>query len=153
MNMFFSIAVTIMMLFSLSVVAKASGGVKLPKDRKIAKVALEQRGTPYVWGGESRRGFDCSGLVKYVFRKIGIKLPHYTGSMWSYGKKVAGRRNLKRGDVMFFNGHGHVGIYLRKGKFVHASSARGRVVVSNFDSWYSQTYDGAKRMFRHNIPR
>lgn len=149
MKIFFGTVTVIMMLFSLSVVAKASGGYKQTKDRKIAVIALEQRGVPYVFGGESRRGFDCSGFVKYVYRKIGINLPHYTRSMWSYGKKVVRRKNLKRGDVMFFNDHGHVGIYLQKGKFVHSSSARGEVIVSNFDSWYSQTFDGARRLIKH----
>lgn len=151
MNIFFGTVAVIVMLLSLSVAAKASGGYKQTKDRKIAIVALEQRGVPYVFGGESKRGFDCSGFVKYVYSKIGINLPHYTRSIWSYGKKVVDRKHLKRGDILFFNSHGHVGIFLRKGKFIHSSSASGKVLVSNFNSWYSQTFDGAKRLIKHKV--
>lgn len=106
-------------------------------------------GKPYVWGAEGPHAFDCSGLTLYVYRKIGINLPHYTGSQAEYGKLVK-RNELMPGDLIFFNTTGnlaHVGMYVGNGKFIHASSGGHRVIISDLSgSYYSSRYAKAKRI-------
>lgn len=115
--------------------------------RKLTvKYARNLLGVPYVFGGLSSRGVDCSGLTAYVYKKVGIRLPHYAASQWLLGK-LASRNHLKPGDLVFFNHGGHVGLYAGSGKIIHASSVRGKVVVSNLNNgWFTYNYDGAKRL-------
>jgi len=110
------------------------------------KYAKRMLGTPYVYGGSSSRGIDCSGLTQYVYNKIGIRLPHFAAAQWAYGKFM--KRNLLRpGDLVFFHHGGHVGLYIGHGKIIHASSARGEVIEADFDNgWFTYNYDGAKRL-------
>jgi cell wall-associated NlpC family hydrolase len=82
-------------------------------------VAMQQLGTPYVWGGGGPGGFDCSGLAAYAYGKIGKSVPHYTGAIWSKFPKVS-NNDLRAGDMVFFNGGGHMGIYVGGGQYVHA---------------------------------
>ena len=82
-------------------------------------VALQQLGTPYVWGGAAPGGFDCSGLASYAFAQIGKSVPHYTGAIWSAFPHVPSGA-LEPGDMLFFNGGAHMGIYIGNGQFVHA---------------------------------
>jgi hypothetical protein len=94
------------------------------------------------WGGASpRSGFDCSGLVQYVYGRLGIRLPHYAASQYSHGHRVA-RGALRAGDLVFFSGLGHVGIYAGGGKFIHAPR-RGTTVrwsrLSTQGSYYGAT--------------
>lgn len=115
--------------------------------RKLMRAARSLLGTRYSWGGSSRYGIDCSGLTQYVYRKIGIYLPHLAYSQWRYGRRVSKMRNLKRGDLVFFNNLGHVGLYIGNGKMIAASSGSGRVRVSDIgDSWFAYNYDGGKRL-------
>ena len=87
---------------------------------RAVQIANHLTGIPYVWGGASpRSGFDCSGLVQYVYGKVGVSLPHYTVSLYRHGRSVA-RSRLRPGDLVFFSGLGHVGIYAGDGKYIHA---------------------------------
>ncbi len=109
-------------------------------------IAMQYLGTPYVWGGASPGGFDCSGLVVYVYAQLGLSLPHYTGALWNVGTPVT-QDQLEPGDLVFFNGLGHMGIYIGGGQFIHAPHTGDVVKISNLsDSWYAATYDGARRI-------
>ena len=122
------------------------------KITNIINVAKTKLGRKYVWGAVGQRGtFDCSGFTSYVFRKNGINIPRTSLNQSKYGKYVT-RANLKKGDLIFFDtskrrkGYvNHVGIYLGNGQFIHASSAKKKVVVSNLSKFYSQRYKGARR--------
>lgn len=113
------------------------------------KVIDKAIGTRYVSGGVSTNGFDCSGFTMYVFNKIGIDLPHQSGSQYQMGTAIS-RDNLRAGDLVFYNTSGrgvsHVGIYVGEGKFAHASSSRGVTISSMSDSYYVNRYVGAKRI-------
>ncbi|ULO10145.1 C40 family peptidase [Paenibacillus sp. 19GGS1-52] len=118
-------------------------------DSKMDKVIDKAIGTKYVTGGISTNGFDCSGFTMYVFDKIGIDLPHQSGSQYQMGSAIS-RDDLRPGDLVFFNttgkGVSHVGIYVGEGKFAHASSSRGVTISSLSDSYYVNRYVGAKRI-------
>jgi len=111
-----------------------------------ASIAMQYLGTPYVWGGASPGGFDCSGLVQYVYAQLGVALPHYSGAQWQLGTPVS-RDQLEPGDLVFFDGLGHVGIYIGGGQFIHAPHTGDVVKISSLsDSWYAATYVGARRL-------
>ncbi len=118
-------------------------------DSKMDKVIDKAIGTKYVSGGISTNGFDCSGFTMYVFDKIGIDLPHQSGSQYQMGSAIS-RDGIRPGDLVFFNttgkGVSHVGIYVGEGKFAHASSSRGVTISSLNDSYYVNRYVGAKRI-------
>ena len=112
----------------------------------VVGIALRYLGTPYVWGGSSPGGFDCSGFVAYVYSQVGVSLPHYTGAQWNVGVAVS-RSDLQPGDLVFFDGLGHVGIYIGGGQFVHAPHTGDVVKISSLgEAWYAATYDGARRI-------
>ena len=109
---------------------------------RAVQIANRLTGIPYRWGGASpRAGFDCSGLVQYVYGQVGIRLPHYTAAQYAHGRRVT-RGSLRAGDLVFFSGLGHVGIYAGGGKFIHAPR-RGTTVrwsrVSSHGSYYGAT--------------
>lgn len=116
----------------------------------IIREALSKRGTPYVWGGASRGGFDCSGFICYVFAKQrGLKLPHSASAQARLGTPVA-KDQLQPGDVVFFATYrptiSHVGIYVGDGKFVHAANSRkGCRVDTLLSGYYAKRYRGARR--------
>jgi cell wall-associated NlpC family hydrolase len=95
----------------------------------VVGIAMHYLGVPYVWGGSSPRGFDCSGLVMYVFAQIGVSLPHSSYSQAGMGTPVS-INQLEPGDLVFFTGASHVGIYIGGGQFIHAphtgTSSRSR---------------------------
>jgi cell wall-associated NlpC family hydrolase len=98
----------------------------LARGRRIVQIANHMLGTPYRYGGASPAGgFDCSGLVQYVFGRVGLRLPHYTVSQYELGRPVRGR--LLPGDLVFFNALGHVGIYAGGGKMIEAPRTGLRV--------------------------
>ena len=123
--------------------------VRLAPAPTVASVALDRalamRGVPYVWGGSTPRGFDCSGLVRYAYRGAGITLAHSSYAQWDAGPHVH-RRDLLSGDIVFF-GPGHVGLYVGAGRFVHAPET-GRVVsINRVDrGWYAGTFSGGVRV-------
>ena len=128
------------------------GGKSNKKAKNIIRLAKTKLGRRYVWGAVGQRGtFDCSGFTNYVFKKNGINIPRTSINQSKYGKYVS-RANLKKGDLIFFDtskrrkGYvNHVGIYLGNGKFIHASSAKKKVVVSNLSKFYGKRYKGARR--------
>lgn len=112
----------------------------------VAGIAMRYLGTPYVWGGSSPGGFDCSGLVSYAFAQLGVSVPHSTYAIWGMGQAVS-KDQLEPGDLVFFDGLGHMGIYIGGGQFVHAPHTGDVVKVSSLgESWYAQTYVGARRI-------
>ena len=122
----------------------------IPGDRysSVVGIAEQYLGVPYVWGGESPRGFDCSGLVAYVYAQVGVSLAHYTVAQYNYSDSVSVPRNqLEPGDLVFFAGLGHVGIYVGGGNFIHAPHTGSSVRIDSLsEGWYASEYDGAKRI-------
>jgi peptidoglycan DL-endopeptidase CwlO len=117
-----------------------------PGEEAVAvAVALRYLGVPYVWAGASPAGFDCSGFVMYVYGKLGVPLPHSSWMLWEEGRAVS-RAQLRPGDVLFFAGLSHVGIYVGHGRFVHAPHTGDVVRISSLsESGYGSSYDGARR--------
>ncbi|MBN8264655.1 MAG: C40 family peptidase [Xanthomonadales bacterium] len=119
--------------------------------KTVLQRAFALLGTPYRWGGSSPDGgFDCSGLVGYVFRSIGIDLPRVSRAMANEGVPITDRTALAEGDLVFFGRRGrvdHVGIYVGDGKFLHAPRTGRDVTVSSLTSGYwAQKYMEARRV-------
>jgi peptidoglycan DL-endopeptidase CwlO len=111
----------------------------------VVGIAMQYLGTPYVYGGSSPSGFDCSGFIMYVYAKIGVSLPHNAAAQYGYGTPVS-RDQLQAGDLVFFNGLGHAGIYVGGGSFIHSPHTGDVVKISSMSGWYSSTYVGARRL-------
>ena len=110
-------------------------------------IAEQYLGVPYVYGGASPSGFDCSGLVAYVYAQLGVSLPHYTVSQYNYPNGVhVSRSQLQPGDLVFFAGLGHVGIYIGGNQFIHAPHTGSYVKIDSMDGWYASEYYGATRI-------
>jgi len=112
-------------------------------------------GVPYLWGGTTRAGMDCSALVRAVYREAyGIELPRTSKQMYRLGSPVSGRSLLRPGDLVFFRiiasgpGISHVGVYLGDGLFAHASSSRGGTIARLQEPYFSQQYAGARRVIQ-----
>jgi cell wall-associated NlpC family hydrolase len=115
----------------------------------VTSIAMQYLGIPYKWGGASpTTGFDCSGLVQYVFAQVGITLPHYTVAQWNYPGAVPVPKNkLQPGDLVFFNGLDHVGIYIGYGDFIDAPHTGADVQIDSLgERWFASRYDGARRI-------
>ena len=114
---------------------------------RAARIAVGVVGVPYRWGGESpSSGFDCSGLVRWAYGRLGIELPHNSYALYGEGRRVS-RSQLKAGDLLFFEGLGHVGLYLGRGRMVHApQSGRDVEVVRLAGSQYGSRLVGARRV-------
>jgi cell wall-associated NlpC family hydrolase len=113
---------------------------------RVVDYAKRFRGVRYVWGGSSpRSGFDCSGFVRYVYAHFGVSLAHSSYAQFGLGRRV-GRASLRPGDLVFFDGLGHVGIYVGNGRFIHAPHTGTRVRIQPLGGWYSSRYDGARRL-------
>jgi cell wall-associated NlpC family hydrolase len=108
-------------------------------------IAMQYLGIPYVYGGSSPSGFDCSGFVMYVYAQIGVSLPHNAAAQYGYGTPVD-RSQLQPGDLVFFNGLGHNGIYVGGGSFIHSPHTGDVVKISSISGWYSSTWVGARRL-------
>jgi len=122
------------------------------KGSQIVRTALRYMGYPYVMGGESPSGFDCSGFVQYVMAQNGIRVSRTSRTLFLDGRPIS-RSQLRPGDVVFFQntyrrGISHVGIYVNDNKFIHAADRRRDVTVSRLDQdHYASRYVGARRMY------
>ncbi|MBQ1914402.1 MAG: C40 family peptidase [Selenomonadaceae bacterium] len=117
--------------------------------RRIVQTSMEYIGVPYVFGGTTPSGFDCSGYVRYVFANAGIYLPRMADEQYEMGMPVS-TDELVAGDLVFFTtytyGASHVGIYLGDGNFINASSSRGVAIDSLYSSYWGSCYIGARRV-------
>ena len=128
--------------------AAALKGTK-PTAAAIIATAKQYIGVPYVWGGSTPSGFDCSGFVQYVFKAHGVTLPRTSKEQYSVGTYVS-KANLKAGDLVFFetegNGVSHLGIYIGNNQFIHASTSKGVIISSMSNTYWAPRYYGAKRI-------
>ena len=118
--------------------------------QRIVSNAKKYLGTPYVWGGTTPNGFDCSGFTQYVMKAVGVSIPRTTTEQYKVGTYVA-KSALQPGDLVFLqntyrSGISHVGIYIGGGKMIHASSSKGVVTSDLSGSYYVQHYYGARRI-------
>lgn len=111
----------------------------------VVGIAMQYLGIPYVYGGSTPAGFDCSGFIMFVFAQVGVSLPHNAAAQYGYGTPVD-RSQLQPGDLVFFNGLGHAGIYIGGNSFIHAPHTGDVVKISSMSGWYDSTYVGAKRL-------
>lgn len=126
----------------------------MTRAEKVIAYAQSRMDCPYVYGKSGPDSFDCAGLVRYAYKQIGISLTHSAyGQGYNEGTRVS-YENLKKGDIVCFNTNGsdddlvdHTGIYIGGGKFVHASSAGGKVMVSSLSSgYYKRVFSWARRV-------
>ena len=116
--------------------------VAAPFGNRVVSYARHFLGIPYSWGGSSpRSGFDCSGLVRFVYSHFGIGLPHSSWADLAHGRRVS-RGSLRPGDLVFFYGASHVGIYAGGGRFIDAPHTGAHVRVSTMREY---SYYGARR--------
>lgn len=115
------------------------------KAHKALAVAKRQIGDPYRYGGTGPGAFDCSGLVQYAWKKAGVTLPRVASSQYALTRTKVSWRDLKPGDLMFFNGLGHVGMYVGKGKMIHSPRTGERVRIEKLSGWRKSSFVGAVR--------
>jgi cell wall-associated NlpC family hydrolase len=138
--------------FSLTDIFSSVDKNELAKCTRLTSDAKKKLGKKYVWGASGKGNtYDCSSFTKYVYGKNGIAIPRTSIMQSKHGTYIK-RKDLKKGDLIFFDtskkrkGYvNHVGIYLGDNKFIHASSAKKKVVVSNLSKFYGQRYKGARR--------
>ncbi|WML47022.1 C40 family peptidase [Neobacillus sp. PS3-34] len=146
------ILMTAIVATTLFISGFAGAGVKNAEAASIgasaSNVAKKHIGVPYKWGGITPRGFDCSGLVGYSFKKVGKIVPRTSSQLFRTGRFVS-KRNLQKGDLVFFAtykaGASHVGIYLGYNKFIHAASKGVRIDTLSNPYW-SKVFYGSKRI-------
>jgi cell wall-associated NlpC family hydrolase len=127
--------------------ATAASAQMQTKGEQAVRFALQVVGTPYRWAGESpATGFDCSGLVRWAYGRVGVDVPHSSYALYGVGRRVPTSR-LSPGDVLFFEGLGHVGLYVGKGRMVHSpETGRNVEVVQLSATGYGSRLVGARRV-------
>lgn len=114
--------------------------------KRVVRLARSKVGNPYHYGGTGPYGFDCSGLVYHTYRKTtGRTLPR-TAAGQNWGTRNVSRRYLKKGDLVFFNGNGHVAIYIGRNKIVHATNPRTGVRIDSLSGYWGSRINGAGRI-------
>ncbi len=127
-------------------VHRARRAAKRRLGARVTSIARRYLGVRYSYGGETpRAGFDCSGFTRFVYERVGIELPHNAASQYSLGRAV-GRSHLRPGDLVFFRGLGHVGLYVGRGRMIHAPQSGERVEIEPIAE-HGQ-YVGARRIAR-----
>lgn len=121
-----------------------------PLASRAADHALAMVGKPYRYGGNTPKGFDCSGLVQYSYARVGVKLPHGTRHLLQVAQPIS-RKDMRRGDLVFFTQEGkrssHVALYLGGNRFVHAPSSGKNVHVAGFnDAYWQRHFSEARRL-------
>ncbi|CAA6807495.1 MAG: Invasion associated protein p60 [uncultured Sulfurovum sp.] len=128
------------------------------KEDEILETARKFLGVKYIWAANGPSAFDCSGFTKYVFKKSGISLPRYSGHQANIGKKIK-FKDLEKGDLVFFDTEkkftrrvNHVGIFIGNNKFIHASSAKKKVIITSFTKkkFYKNKFLYARRIINTN---
>jgi cell wall-associated NlpC family hydrolase len=134
-------------VFGLVHAGKAKASTMSAKAARVVKVALRQRGVPYHWGGTSpRTGFDCSGFTRWVYAHVGVSLPHSSYAQFTMGRRVPLNR-LKPGDLLFFYGLGHVGMYVGHGTYIDAPQTGERIHIKSLAPGLA-AIDGARRLLK-----
>jgi cell wall-associated NlpC family hydrolase len=118
--------------------------VRLSLTQRAVRIARKQLGVPYVYGGASPSGFDCSGLVSWVYSRLGVSLPHNAAALFGVGRPVS-RWRMRPGDLVFFTGLGHVGLYIGRNRMIHAPQT-GRTVEVQPLTLRRGTIVGARRV-------
>ncbi|MFC9969577.1 C40 family peptidase [Spirillospora sp. NPDC127200] len=113
-------------------------------DRAV-RHALKQLGRPYVWGGTGESGFDCSGLVQQAWKHVGVDLPRVSHDQYRRVRPHIARDRLRPGDLVFFNGLGHVGMYVGDRHFIHAPRPGKYVTLQKMQGYYASGFVGASR--------
>jgi NlpC/P60 family len=131
---------------AVSLVDRPDGVSSAHGGHTVARMATRYVGTPYVWGGASPSGFDCSGFVKYVYAKLGVMLPRTVRDQYAIGTAVS-RDRLRAGDIVFFDRLRHNGVYLGDGRLIHASTMDRAVRIAKLnEDWFKERWVGARRL-------
>ena len=120
------------------------------KRSQIVAEAKKHLGTPYLWGGDTMKGFDCSGFVQYVLKQCGLTIPRTTEQQALVGTLIK-KSSLRPGDLVFFQntyraGISHVGIYIGDNQMIHASSSKGVIISDLSNSYYTEHYHSARNI-------
>ena len=127
-----------------------NSNIEITDKNKVETLIAEAKkyiGVPYVWGGSTPNGFDCSGYINYVFNKVDVSIPRTVATIWNAATPVS---SPKSGDIVFFEtgtGPSHAGIYIGENKFIHAGSSTGVTITDMNNSYWKARYLGAKTMF------
>jgi hypothetical protein len=119
---------------------------------RAVRFAYRQRGKPYRWGGTGPRGYDCSGLVQRAWRSAGVSIPRVTYGQYRMRPHIS-RHRLRPGDLVFFHGLGHVGIYVGHTRFIHSPHTGSHVKVERLGGYYRKAFVGAVRPAWPRLPK